>query len=84
MGGLEHPCRLLTERRRQRSLVEDGVGRPVLGVSDLVAELDLPLGGDPQRIGHVVQKGPDLAGVESTAYRAERVAGHFVGRQARR
>ena len=84
MGAPEHPGRLLTECGRQRSLVEDGVRRPVLGLSDLVAELDLPLGGDPQRIGDVVQIAPDLGGVEPTAHRAERVAGHFVGRQARR
>ena len=54
VGALEHPGRLLAQGRRQCPLVEDGVRRSVLGLGQLVTELNLPLSRHPQGIGYVV------------------------------
>ena len=75
---------VLAERRRQGGLVDDGVGRPFLGLGQRVPQLLLPLLERLDAPGHRLEVRPHLVGVEAAPDDGEGVPGDVPGRDAGR
>ena len=75
---LEHPCRLLAERGRERLLVDLRVGGPLAGLVERQAELSFVLGQCEKLVTDPFQEEANLRLIEAAEGRRERTRCHLV------